>query len=213
MLHIMTYTKLPSSTRGFDSLHPLPVIEPNVAQGENSPPTLLPTVALKALRGHAPELVDGAVRIPLTKGQFALVDVEDLERVGAWRWSATLNCGQWYAVRVADGKRIYLHRFLLDNPDGIVDHINGDPLDCRSDNLRVVDARGNAANRRKGSKPTSSRFVGVSKRNGKWIAFNRQNGRMVVIGAFDNEVEAADARDAAMLKEYGDVAYLNRRPA
>ena len=211
---MMKDTTLPSSQSRFDPEYPL--TDESVDSKESAQVASQVSsqeTSLKALRGHAPEFVDGAVRIPLTKGQFALVDVADLERVGAWRWSATSNCGQWYAVRVAAGKRVYLHRYLLDNPDGIVDHINGDPLDCRSANLRVVDARGNAANRRKVKKAASSRFVGVVWDGYKWVAAYRVNGRKTTIGRFDDEVEAADARDAAMLKEYGDVAYLNRRTA
>ncbi len=84
----------------------------------------------------------------LTKEQVALVSPEDAE-LTLVKWSATNNrlCKQgipkWYAVRGSNGKRRYLHREVFKRMRGrecrtgyVVDHINGDGLDCRRENLR-----------------------------------------------------------------------------
>jgi hypothetical protein len=72
----------------------------------------------------------------------------------------------WYAKRTrkTNGKRqsIYLHRFVIGAKKGqIVDHINGNTLDNRSCNLRIVDASESNLNRRKMSNRMHSKFTGV----------------------------------------------------
>lgn len=88
------------------------------------------------------------IRLRSKRGEYeAKIDAKDLERViGKGRWNlATVQGKYYYAVAYAkeDGKngKVYLHRFLTDAPKerGImVDHINGNTLDCRGANLRVV---------------------------------------------------------------------------
>lgn len=91
------------------------------------------------------------VKIPLSKGLFALVDAEDFERVSAFKWTASLesNGRNFYAIRRCyrekrRGIKIRMHRFVLGLPplpnDGlVVDHLNGDTLDNRKANLEIVD--------------------------------------------------------------------------
>lgn len=91
--------------------------------------------------------------IPLSQGKVALVSDEDFEALNSFKWTATRNSKRhhspkWYAHRKAyrEGKRrtVYLHievvrRQGIDIPPGlVVDHIDGDSLDCRRENLRVV---------------------------------------------------------------------------
>lgn len=96
--------------------------------------------------------------MPLTKGQIAIVDAEDFERLSQWKWSAR-NCGngsEWYALRgsTRNGKHeeFYMHRQILGlvKGDGLeIDHINRNGLDNRKENLRIVSRKDNCANRRK----------------------------------------------------------------
>lgn len=143
------------------------------------------------------------IRIPLHNRTgdivaYALVDAED----------ATLAEMSWYrdrgyAMRVAhrDGrqKKIVLHRVVLGltSGDGLqCDHINGDRLDCRRDNLRVVSSAQNAQN--KGTQGGTSEHRGVSwdARSRKWQAHAMLNGRGHNLGRFDSEQEAADVASA-----------------
>lgn len=92
-------------------------------------------------------------RLPLSKGLFALVDDEDFEHFGKWKWTASqqgaIGHELFYAVRwqrQPDGKRkkIWLHREIAQCPEGMVtDHINGDSLNCQKANLRCVTAEEN----------------------------------------------------------------------
>ena len=84
-----------------------------------------------------------AKHIQLSQGKTALVSDEDFERVSKFKWTYTYNpdgrtgrYGKEYAVRREKSKRVYLHRFVLDTPKGMVcDHIDNDGLNCQRENL------------------------------------------------------------------------------
>ena len=76
--------------------------------------------------------------IPLTQNNSALVDDEDYDRLKSYQWFLS---GPGYAAGFApvDGrfKLTYMHRLILNaSPDQLVDHINGNTLDNRRQNLR-----------------------------------------------------------------------------
>ena len=75
-----------------------------------------------------------------------IIDREDAERVSNFRW--TFN-GKY--VRMFKGTSpIYLHRFIMDYKGDLdIDHINGDKLDNRKGNLRIVDRAENIWNQEK----------------------------------------------------------------
>lgn len=96
--------------------------------------------------------------------------------------------------------------FLNHKPNGVkmvVDHINGDKMDNRVDNLRIVTQRENLSTcHRVDSKTLSSKYTGVSfvPKNSKWssaISYNKNN---VKLGIFDNEIEAHYAYQSALLR-------------
>ena len=78
-------------------------------------------------------------------GMCALVDPIDFQRVNKHKWY--LRNG--YAVSMIDGHYVRLHRFVMmeNEPSIIIDHVNRDRLDCRSENLRRMTAIENANNR------------------------------------------------------------------
>ena len=99
-------------------------------------------------------------KIALMQDHPILVDDEDYERVSQYRWylypGPTRRDGTCchYALRMArrpDGRWTpqFLHRFVLDLAHGgggdprRVDHINGDGLDCRKENLRFTEGSSN----------------------------------------------------------------------
>lgn len=110
------------------------------------------------------------------------------------------------------GIRMKLHTFVTKAKKGeMVDHINGDGLDNRRCNLRIVTRRQNSLN----SKPksnTSSKFKGVSRRKNskKWVASINIYRKSHYLGAFEDEEKAALAYNEAAKMHYGEYAYLNK---
>lgn len=93
--------------------------------------------------------------IPLTRGYSALVSPDDYEQLAQFKWHANENGGRGgyvYAsthVRVAPGRshNRKMHRIITRAPDHlVVDHINGNTLDNRRENLRVCTRSVNNAN-------------------------------------------------------------------
>ncbi len=150
--------------------------------------------------------------IVLSRGKVALVDDAAFAELNQWKWSFMPHHSTGYAIRKCkvSGKMILMHRQATAAPDGMqVDHINGNGLDNRSANLRVVTQSINQQNRPKYTKNAASRFIGVCQSRGRWIARIRHDNRRQYIGSFDTEIEAAKAYNKAALAIYGPQARLN----
>lgn len=159
---------------------------------------------------------DGVLAVPLFRGrgrntlcsQFVLISKEDAH-LTRYHWSLTPH-GYVRRREAGTGKGITLHREVAGLPPGefrnsgagpVVDHINGDKLDCRRENLRIITQGQNAQNRR--SINGSSKYRGVSavsKGRGRhkrsYQAYGRKDGTMVHLGFFDSEDDAAAAARA-----------------
>jgi hypothetical protein len=155
-------------------------------------------------------------RIYLGEGEWTILDSRDYYQNRDLRWNVLGTGGNLYAVRnkktgPCKTKMVYLHREMMNPPDGLlVDHRNCDGLDNRRENLRLATHAENMLNRRK-RKNTSSKYIGVSfyKRNGKWDSRIYHRGKVILLGRFDNEIEAAKTYDAAAKKYHGEFARLN----
>jgi hypothetical protein len=106
------------------------------------------------------------------------------------------KCQLWHRV-------VYEH-FLGPIPKGMqIDHIDGNKLDNRIDNLRLATPRQNMMNRDKlkiENITSSHKGVYLDKRRGKWRAEMKKNGIKTNLGSFNTEEEAAKAyQDAASL--------------
>ncbi len=134
--------------------------------------------------------------IPLTQGKIALVDDGDYPELSKYRWCVLKMGNTWYATRKSarvNGKyrTIYMHAVIAGTSKGMhTDHINGNGLDNRRENLRIVTKRQNAQNRHT---PKTSKFPGVSwyKPGQKWNAKIYVNGKLHHLGYYDDEEEAA----------------------
>jgi hypothetical protein len=81
-------------------------------------------------------------------GQPVLTDEEDSVLLTAYRWHLSRKSHTSYVIRrirtPKGRKTVYLHREITKAPAGlVVDHINGNGLDNRRENLRVVTAQEN----------------------------------------------------------------------
>lgn len=144
--------------------------------------------------------------ILLSQYKKALVDDEF---VISGKWSYRKD---GYAFKVINGKGILMHKLILDCPKGLeIDHINGNKLDNRKSNLRIVTRSENCMNTGKRNNTYSSRFKGVSfyKRLGNWTAQVHKDYKRIFLGYFDSEIEAARAYNAKALELYGDKVKLN----
>lgn len=156
--------------------------------------------------------------VPLTKGAWAVVStsrVQAIHQMGSWY----LHCSG-YARRSqfvpGTGKQqsLPMHRVIAQlmglNPNGLeVDHVNGDKLDNRDENLRVATHAQNSKNKtRKRTDGTSSKFKGVSwdKRAGKWHARIMSGAVAVHLGRFEKEQDAANAYAVAAVRLHGEFA-------
>jgi hypothetical protein len=107
--------------------------------------------------------------------------------------------GRGYRQIQIDGKNYLAHRLAFlwvtgSFPKDQVDHIDGDPANNRWSNLRECTNAENNQNRAS-RKNSSSKYVGVCwhKRDQKWVAHIRINGKPIHIGYFDTEEEAYQA--------------------
>jgi hypothetical protein len=122
------------------------------------------------------------------------IDPEDAIKYGVYRWSLSGNgyVQRHHVIEPCKYTKLRLHREILGFPDGVVDHVNGDKLDCRRCNLRVIDLQGNAQNQRLSQLNTSGhRGVSWNKAQGKWYAHAKVNRKMISLGFFDDLYEAA----------------------
>ena len=79
-----------------------------------------------------------------------------------------------------------------------LDHINGDRLDNRIENLRKATKKQNACNQK------AAKGYYFSKRNKKWRAAIRLNGKSKHLGLFDTEQQAREAYLRAKEKLHGE---------
>ena len=149
---------------------------------------------------------------------YALVDDEDYDRVmeaissrSKWyAWSGP-NTSKTYAMNGSRDKSI--HRVVMNAPRGMdVDHINGNPLDNRKENLRICTRSENCRNR-KVRVTSKSGFKGVYRKpSGRYEAYIGNpdvKNRLIHLGTYDTPEEAARVYDAKARKLHGEFANVN----
>lgn len=149
-------------------------------------------------------------RIHLRDGIFTLLDPDDLERLGGKK-PYLANNGYAYLSFWIDGKAVSrtLHGWIISSPAGShIDHINGDKLDNRQQNLRVVTPQINQVNRKRLNRNNTSGFRGVYRYDGaratKWWARISVDGSTRHLGSFATHGEAVAARIAAEIELFGE---------
>lgn len=152
-----------------------------------------------------------------------IMDDCDFDRV--WNlgpWYVDSSKGGYYAkksTRIGVKKGVIrIHHFIM-GCIGVIDHINGNGLDNRRENLRVCTASDNCRNRRPRKGKTGRRpsrykgvsWTGTSKRCWRADVSIRVDGKKVrLTGAcFETELEAALHYNEVAKPHFGEFALLN----
>ena len=145
--------------------------------------------------------------------KVAIVDDEDYDRV----MGAISLRAKWYAHSPPTSKKYYamngsrdilIHRVVMNAPKGMdVDHINGDPLDNRKENLRICTRSENCRNK-KVRCDSKSGYKGVEiKSSGRFQAYIGYPHQR--LGTYDTPEEAARVYDKKAIHLHGEFANLN----
>ena len=164
----------------------------------------------KCIRNPVHVIGPSIAYIPLTKGQWTLVDAESIALVAGVNWHSQWNprLNGFYAVRnqSSNGKRgtVLMHRVILDAPNGMfVDHRSGATLNNMRMNLRLATPVQSAANRRVYAN-NSSGHVGVKKQWKGWTARIMAGNKEIYLGTFSSLEDAISARESAAKRFHGE---------
>lgn len=141
--------------------------------------------------------------VALTKGKTAVIDAADAHLVFGRNWCFR---GPGYAFTRINKNIIAMHRLISRCPEGKEpDHIDGDRLNNRRLNLRVVGRFQNTWNNGIRSDNTSGiRGVTWDSVNSKWRVTIGVSGKYIRLGRFSSLEEARAVREAAEIKYYGE---------
>ena len=153
-------------------------------------------------------------------GVFAICDWKDYEKVKNFKWNTSSRQYRTQWVWANDPKnadinrrKVAMHNLIMCPPEGLyVDHINGNGLDNRRSNLRIVTKQQNTFN--SAHKGGTSKYKGVclEKESGMWKAYITKDGKKKSIGRFALEDDAARAYDKEAISLFREHAKLNFLP-
>ena len=160
-------------------------------------------------------------QITLACGNVVLVDDEDVSLVNesTWRYCHSSK-NKFYVTRGESPlpSKTYraLHRAILNAQHGQeVDHINGNTLDNRRCNLRLVTHAQNMRNappKKQAGRASRYRGVSLCKDTGRWRVSISDGSRYRQIGRHSSEIAAAFAYDLASLELHGEFGRRNFLP-
>lgn len=157
-------------------------------------------------------------KIPLTRGEFAIVDDEDFSELNKHKWwfAASANSPRKYPLRTVwmNGRccPIAMARQIVDVPLGsVAAYLDGNPLNLQKRNLRVMTrSQANLMERIRRDDGTNIKFRGVYDRHdGKWVAMIVTNCEKKYLGCFGTPEAAARAYDRAAIALRGKYARTN----
>lgn len=144
--------------------------------------------------------------IQLANGNdVALVDDEDFLLVSQYSWCSQLGYARAYKYHNGGRTTFTMHRLIM---GGLVDHINGNGLDNRRENLRLCTHLQNMGNRKT---PTTNKsgYKGVSHCGRKWRAEAMCKYEHYYLGIFEDKESAARAYDQKAIELWGEFARTN----
>lgn len=136
------------------------------------------------------------ISIKITKHYNVLID-DEFEYLQCYNWTVYRKRSIFYAMRRAYGKYFNWNMSwdVAGRPEKgfVVDHINGEGLDNRRSNLRIITQRQNCQNKHTKS---TSHYPGVRRKEDKWVATIGLNGVPTHLGTYSSELEAFNAYKA-----------------
>ncbi|MGE0126653.1 MAG: HNH endonuclease [Blastocatellales bacterium] len=157
--------------------------------------------------------------IPLINShKKTIIDDWRYNALAKYRWRLYARGRKEYVIRYTSvrspnskwrkGIRVWMHRVIARTPRGLsTDHINGDTLDNKEKNLRVVTIAQNNMNRKIGVNNTSG-YKGVT-----WVGFRRvwrakikKDGKTYHLGYYKSISKAARAYRSAAREMFGEYA-------
>lgn len=154
----------------------------------------------------------GHIKMSNTNNEM-LCDAEYIDELLKYYW---YECEGYAKSSNGKNKKVYAHRIVMDAGDydfnNPVDHINGNTLDNRRQNLRIVTVRQNVLNTSI-RKDNTSGVTGVcwDKRKQKWLVRIYDNGKEINLGYFNDFENAVQVRKEAEEKYYGEYSRDNSR--
>lgn len=141
----------------------------------------------------------------LSKGHVTVVDDDTSLSILNRKYCAGVRSMKPYALTNINGKTVYLHRLITNAPKGtVVDHINGDTLDNRKENLRVCSTKENIRNQTL-HKDKWQKYRGVDyvKSRSKYRARICLDRKEIHLGLFETAEEAAEVYKTYAKKLFG----------
>jgi hypothetical protein len=127
-------------------------------------------------------------------------------------WTSLASKHITYAKASIGGKQVLLHRLVAERMGlslvGVIDHINGDALDCRRANLQACTHQQNIMKQRH-QVTAKNKYKGVMQFRNKWRSRITINGKTMHLGMFVSAIEAARAYNEKAKELFGDFANLN----
>lgn len=171
---------------------------------------------------------DTAILLIAYKGETheILISAEDVETVSQYRWRIRAQFEKngkpmkSPARYIAGHKQtprgtlfVYLHRLIMQHPEGmVVDHVNGNTLDNRRSNLRIVTPSQNGQNRKSTSAASGVRNVYRHTYTGRYFVSFCVGYRRIQIGTYETLFEASQVaeRERPRVLEFSSATARNR---